>query len=32
MRLVTALKHFRGDREAVRLKTVRLALQGLLNP
>ena len=26
----TELKHFRGDREAVRRKTVRLALQGLL--
>jgi len=24
------LRHFRGDREAVRRKTVRLALQGLL--
>jgi nicotinamide-nucleotide amidase len=26
----TELRHFRGDREAVRRKTVRLALQGLL--
>jgi len=27
---VTERRHFRGDREAVRRKTVRLALQGLL--
>lgn len=30
VRLVAQLKHFRGNREAVRRKTVRLALQGLL--
>ncbi len=30
LRLATELRHFRGDREAVRRKTVRLALQGLL--
>src|ERR1700719_540039 len=28
--VVAELKHFRGDREAVRRKTVRAALQGLL--
>jgi len=27
---IVQLRHFRGDREAVRRKTVRLALQGLL--
>jgi len=25
------LKHFRGDRDAVRRKTVRVALEGLLD-
>jgi nicotinamide-nucleotide amidase len=30
VRLAAELKHFRGNREAVRRKTVRLALQGLL--
>lgn len=30
IRLVTALRRFRGDRESVRRKTVRAALQGLL--
>jgi nicotinamide-nucleotide amidase len=30
VRVAVQLKHFRGDREAVRRKTVRLALQGLL--
>jgi len=30
IRVVTKLKHFRGDREAVRRKTVRAALEGLL--
>jgi nicotinamide-nucleotide amidase len=30
IRVRTQLKHFRGDRESVRRKTVRLALQGLL--
>lgn len=30
LRMVTELRHFRGDREAVRRKTVRVALQGLL--
>jgi nicotinamide-nucleotide amidase len=29
-RVVVALKHFKGDREAVRRKTVRAALSGLL--
>ncbi len=29
-RVAVQLKHFRGDRESVRRKTVRLALQGLL--
>lgn len=29
-RLTTQLKHFRGNREVVRRKTVQLALQGLL--
>jgi nicotinamide mononucleotide (NMN) deamidase PncC len=28
--MATELRHFRGDREAVRRKTVRVALQGLL--
>jgi nicotinamide-nucleotide amidase len=31
IRIVTALRRFRGDREAVRRKTVRAALQGLLS-
>jgi nicotinamide-nucleotide amidase len=30
VRVAVQLKHFRGDREAVRRKTVRAALQGLL--
>jgi nicotinamide-nucleotide amidase len=30
IRVVVQLKHFRGNREAVRRKTVRVALQGLL--
>jgi nicotinamide-nucleotide amidase len=30
VRVATALRRFRGDREAVRRKTVRAALQGLL--
>jgi nicotinamide-nucleotide amidase len=30
IRVAVQLKHFRGDREAVRRKTVRAALQGLL--
>jgi nicotinamide-nucleotide amidase len=30
IRVAVQLKHFRGDRESVRRKTVRLALQGLL--
>jgi nicotinamide-nucleotide amidase len=30
IRVATALRRFRGDREAVRRKTVRAALQGLL--
>lgn len=30
IRVVTELRRFRGDREAVRRKTVRVALQGLL--
>jgi nicotinamide-nucleotide amidase len=30
IRVRTQLKHFRGDRESVRRKTVRLALEGLL--
>jgi nicotinamide-nucleotide amidase len=30
IRVATQLKHFRGGRDAVRRKTVRLALQGLL--
>ena len=30
IRVATALKRFRGDRESVRRKTVRAALQGLL--
>ena len=30
IRVRTQLKHFRGDRDSVRRKTVRLALQGLL--
>ena len=30
VRVAVQLKHFRGDRESVRRKTVRLALQGLL--
>ena len=32
LRVRTQLKHFRGDRDSVRRKTVRLALQGLLSP
>jgi nicotinamide-nucleotide amidase len=31
IRVVTQLKHFRGDRETVRRKTVRAALQGVLS-
>jgi nicotinamide-nucleotide amidase len=31
MRVTVQLRHFRGDREAVRRKTVRAALQGLLD-
>ena len=31
IRVAVQLKHFRGDREAVRRKTVRAALQGLLD-
>lgn len=31
IRVAAQLKHFRGDREAVRRKTVRAALQGLLD-
>ena len=31
VRVAVQLKHFRGDREAVRRKTVRAALQGLLD-
>jgi nicotinamide-nucleotide amidase len=31
MRVAVQLRHFRGDREAVRRKTVRAALQGLLD-
>jgi nicotinamide-nucleotide amidase len=30
IRVAVQLKHFRGDRDAVRRKTVRAALQGLL--
>jgi nicotinamide-nucleotide amidase len=30
VRVAVQLKHFRGDREAVRRKTVRVALEGLL--
>lgn len=30
VRVAVQLKHFRGDRESVRRKTVRVALQGLL--
>jgi nicotinamide-nucleotide amidase len=30
IRVAVQLKHFRGDREAVRRKTVRVALEGLL--
>ena len=30
VRYVTERRHFRGDREAVRRKTVALALRGLL--
>jgi nicotinamide-nucleotide amidase len=30
LRVAVQLKHFRGDREAVRRKTVRVALEGLL--
>lgn len=30
IRVTTQLRHFRGDRDAVRRKTVRVALQGLL--
>jgi nicotinamide-nucleotide amidase len=30
IRIVTALRRFRGDRETVRRKSVRAALQGLL--
>jgi nicotinamide-nucleotide amidase len=30
IRVVVQLKHFRGNREAIRRKTVRVALQGLL--
>jgi nicotinamide-nucleotide amidase len=30
IRVATALRHFRGDRESVRRKTVRAALMGLL--
>jgi nicotinamide-nucleotide amidase len=30
MRIAVQLKHFRGDRESVRRKTVRAALEGLL--
>ena len=30
IRIAVQLKHFRGDRDAVRRKTVRAALQGLL--
>lgn len=30
VRVITALRRFRGDRDAVRRKTVRCALQGLL--
>jgi nicotinamide-nucleotide amidase len=30
MRVVAQLKHFRGDRDAVRRKTVRVALLGLM--
>ena len=31
IRVAVQLKHFRGDREAVRRKTVRAALEGLLD-
>jgi nicotinamide-nucleotide amidase len=31
IRIAVQLKHFKGDREAVRRKTVRVALQGLLD-
>ena len=31
IRVVAQLKHFRGNRQAVRRKTVRVALQGLLS-
>jgi nicotinamide-nucleotide amidase len=31
IRVAVQLKHFRGDREAVRRKTVRVALEGLLD-
>jgi nicotinamide-nucleotide amidase len=31
VRVAVQLKHFRGDREAVRRKTVRVALEGLLD-
>jgi nicotinamide mononucleotide (NMN) deamidase PncC len=30
IRVAVQLQHFRGDRDAVRRKTVRAALQGLL--
>ena len=29
-KVIAELKHFRGDRDAVRRKTVRTAIQGLL--
>ena len=32
IRVAVQLKHFRGDRDAVRRKTVRAALEGLLDP
>ncbi len=32
LRIAAQLKHFRGDRDAVRRKTVRAALEGLLAP
>jgi nicotinamide-nucleotide amidase len=31
IRVAVQLRHFRGDREAVRRKTVRAALRGLLD-
>jgi nicotinamide-nucleotide amidase len=31
IRVAVQLKHFRGDRDAVRRKTVRVALKGLLD-